>query len=844
MFSTLQVSFAQNVTIPDANFKAALLSDAIINTVDDGEISIAEAEAFTGTINVSGEGIADITGVEAFINITGLTISNNSITSLDLSNNTGLFNVNALNNDIATVNLTGLDKVTYLNLSNNELDAVDISDMTDLLSLFISNNNLSSLDVSNNTKLTLLQPAQNNLSSIDLSALVDLETLQIQVNDLSTIDLSNNTKLRGLNVENNNLTSLDLSNNPDIIQVLVPINPIVSLDLSSFSGIIQVDVRNCPELTTLNVKNGNNTNVNSFRATNTPKLTCIVVDDVTYSETNWTEIDAEDEFVADANGCQCLVEIPDANFKAALVANDAIDTDMDDEISCEEAEAFDGTIDVTGLSIADFTGLEAFVNLDIFKGGGNTATSIDVSANTALTRLEIYNLPLSSLDVSNNVNLDYLQFGKNTTFSSIDLSNNTLLRILSCPNTPAFTTILGTEALVNVDYFYIQGCSIESLDLSKCVELNQLRAQNNNLSYLNVRNGINEFINLFEIQNNPNLTCVSVDDPAYSEANWTNKDVTAEYKLFCDPNELVLIPDANFKAALVADDNIDTNMDDEISFGEAEAFTGTIDVGGLNISDITGLEAFINLTGFAAVTNQITTIDLTALTKLETLNLNNNSLSSIDVSNNTALTFLALTNNNLSSIDVSLNTALTVMSVSQNNITTLDVSMLTELIELYARSNSIETLDLTNNSSLRRIVVYSNALTTLNVKNGNNSNVIAFSAHTNPSLNCITVDDVSFSETNWTQIDDGVIFSTDCSLGNSVSSIDVLERNLYPNPSSSDLYIETQINSSYKVMNLFGQEVLHGELNAGTNQINVQTLEDGVYYLVPEGAKTYRFVKH
>ncbi len=44
----LGLSYSQNVTIPDSNFKAYLLSSTSINTVNDGEISVEEAEAFLG----------------------------------------------------------------------------------------------------------------------------------------------------------------------------------------------------------------------------------------------------------------------------------------------------------------------------------------------------------------------------------------------------------------------------------------------------------------------------------------------------------------------------------------------------------------------------------------------------------------------------------------------------------------------------------------------------------------------------------------------------------------------------------------------------------------------------
>ncbi|MEP5602970.1 MAG: hypothetical protein ABJL44_18305, partial [Algibacter sp.] len=78
------------VNIPDANFKNYLINNTAINTNNDTEISCSEAAAFTGTMYVSSKDIADLTGIEAFVNITGLECSNNALTSLDISANTAL----------------------------------------------------------------------------------------------------------------------------------------------------------------------------------------------------------------------------------------------------------------------------------------------------------------------------------------------------------------------------------------------------------------------------------------------------------------------------------------------------------------------------------------------------------------------------------------------------------------------------------------------------------------------------------------------------------------------------------------------------------------------------------
>ena len=58
------------------------------------------------------------------------------------------------------------------------------------------------------------------------------------------------------------------------------------------------------------------------------------------------------------------VNIPDANFKAYLVGNTAINTNGDAEIQLSEATAFNGVF-VYNMNIADLTGIEAFTALTI-----------------------------------------------------------------------------------------------------------------------------------------------------------------------------------------------------------------------------------------------------------------------------------------------------------------------------------------------------------------------------------------------------------------------------------------------------------------------------------------------
>lgn len=145
-------------------------------------------------------------------------------------------------------------------------------------------------------------------------------------------------------------------------------------------------------------------------------------------------------------------------------------------------------------------------------------------------------------------------------------------------------------------------------------------------------------------------------------------------------------PDSKFKSALVNNTTINTNADGEISPEEARAYTGVIQVAGLDITDMTGIEEFVNVTGISCF------------------------------------------NNNLTSVDISKNI---------------------KVVQFLCESNNISELDLSNNFELIDFKSHSNKLTKLNVANGNNSNFIRFEAQENPQLQCIQVDAGFMPPNSW-----------------------------------------------------------------------------------------------
>jgi hypothetical protein len=115
--------------------------------------------------------------------------------------------------------------------------------------------------------------------------------------------------------------------------------------------------------------------------------------------------------------------------------------------------------------------------------------------------------------------------------------------------------------------------------------------------------------------------------------------------------DIVYIPDANFKKALIINHSIDTNHDNEIQVSEASSYNGAIEVPRLGIKDLTGIEAFIKLTKLNCLGNYgITSLNLSKNINLTTIICSYNNLSSLNLSENTLLTRLNCKRNQLNSL--------------------------------------------------------------------------------------------------------------------------------------------------------------------------------------------------
>ncbi len=757
------VLLAQNVNIPDAAFKAALVADHTINTNMDMEIQVAEASAYAGTIELASAGISNLTGIEAFTNVTLIDVGGNNLTtidvsqntqitridvgennlttidlssntlleiidvanmnlgSLDVTSNTALTSMNASAAGLNTVNLGSLPNLSVLNLTDNNLNSVDLSGLPLLHTFVIEGNNLTSLDLTNNPQVSLVDAQENNLSTIDLTGSPAISFLQVAGNSLTELDLSQNTALTQLRVADNDISFLDLRNNTQLAIVFLSENDLSYLDVSQNTLItdlrvqdnqlLSLDLRNNSsleklfahdnDLIYLNVQNGNNNNVTFFDAQNNPDLKCITVDDVAFAQANFTMIDSGSGF-----GLDC--------------AKDKFDCPTITEI--QAAELTTGFYRVTHATdpVEINTGSILFYKTDEDRYGKMLIRKIEPIANYRVT-------------------IDYVTYNNDgTVFSSGD---GLVIR-----GTFGADLDDGTESGAGEDR-----------------------------------------------------------DFNWSRNNTTNTTFFTNGGTFAIFSGYINIPDANFKAGLVGNASINTDGDAEISCAEAKAFSNTIGIDNAGITDATGIESFANIQNLFLrnndissidITNntlirnldlqgnQLTTLDLTKNTALVDIFVASNQLNALDVSQNTSVTRIIASINNLSALDVSANTALLTLTVFQNQLTALDVSnntslknlsaetnMLssidlsanTDLLDIRLAHNEFSTIDLSNNGLLTTVVVNNNPnLAGLDVANGNNSAISTFIAVNNPLLECIKVSDVAYAQANWTNIPSGSSFSTSC----------------------------------------------------------------------------------
>ena len=292
--------------------------------------------------------------------------------------------------------------------------------------------------------------------------------------------------------------------------------------------------------------------------------------------------------------------------------------------------------------------------------------------------------------------------------------------------------------------------------------------------------------------------------------------ITVSYKVTA---QITYIPDPLFEQELIAQ-NIDSDgiVNGQILTSDALAVTSLIiyDVvnNGEYISDLTGIEDFVNLESLIVSTTMIEELNVSTLVNLKYLDCVDNMLTSIDVSNNILLEYLDITSggdvepfNNFSEIDLSGNP----------NIHTL-------------KASGVNKINLNNNNNNENMSI----------------NIGCWWCWDYPSDYiighvCIEVDDAIVAQNNQYPYSEWTVYHAyktysytddvqECSL--STQTFTQNKISIYPNPVSEVLYFDLKSNISVEKAMIFdnlGRKVF--EQNNVFDNISVSDLQKGNYII-------------
>ncbi|MGL2966623.1 T9SS type A sorting domain-containing protein [Flavobacterium sp. XGLA_31] len=333
-----------------------------------------------------------------------------------------------------------------------------------------------------------------------------------------------------------------------------------------------------------------------------------------------------------------IINIPDANFKARLLAagptnttaaNSAnvyitIDTNNNNEIELSEALQV-SSLNISIADIYDTTGIEYFTNLRWLNCSQNHFPVLNVSTLVNLKSLYCSLNLLSSLNLSGLTHLLTLECAENV-LTQITFADAVNIQSLSCRFN--FLTNLDVAALPNLHTLNCDYNQLTTINLSNSVQLTDLGCQSNQLTSLD----LSSLVNLTALNCSFNqLTALDLTGlDTISTLNCAHNQITA-----LDLANLSLLTLLNCEANLISNTLVLNGMPALQSVychdNLIPAFTLT-DLPGLQILDCSA--------------NPMTTLDTSQLPELSLLNCYNNPmLTDLNIKNGSNESFLDFSNN-------------------------------------------------------------------------------------------------------------------------------------------------------------------------------------------------------
>ncbi|HEA15084.1 MAG TPA: hypothetical protein ENH88_01255 [Pseudoalteromonas prydzensis] len=227
----------------------------LILKLTEQNVSSLELSSFTGLkeLNLSSNPLKEIE-ISTLHDLNDLDLAWTDISSLDISDKLSLKALNIAGVKLNNVDLTGLFELENLDISSSKITDVDFSDLTKLNKLDISWTNVINLDFSNLSSLKVFIASGVDYNKIDWSELYGIESLfytfyplsdfdiapfenlnylVLQFNGLSSINIPEDNKITYLDLRQNNLKAIDANMLKDVEYLSVAYNDLEKINISN-----------------------------------------------------------------------------------------------------------------------------------------------------------------------------------------------------------------------------------------------------------------------------------------------------------------------------------------------------------------------------------------------------------------------------------------------------------------------------------------------------------------------------------------------------------------------------------------------------------------------------------
>ncbi len=530
---------AQIVNIPDANFKAKLISLAI-DTNFDGNIQISEALDVSG-LNLRNSSISDLTGISSFANLAGLDCGNNNIQTLDLTQNSNLTNLGCDHNNIQNLDLPQSlillycdynqinsllipNTVKYLTCSHNLIQNL-ILPQNHLLQLDCSHNEIAILDLPqasfNNANVNcsynqitsfnipgyirILDCSHNQITNLNVSIGYSLDC---SYNLIETLNVGThfNEGINEIKCDHNLIDVLDLENDR-VYMIDCSFNELTSIILNSYGVkhlncsnnlLTSIDLKTIAYMRILNCNHNQLTEIITTPGSAFQDYTI----NFDFSYNNLTSLLLR---VNDSAGYLNVSHNQLSSLTIICVPTlGSVTNGIFDELNC----SYNNLTSFNSIHIVNFPSSSKITNLNC----SNNLISGDLTLptnNIIYGKLDCSYNQITNLSLIGN-NFPYYSELKcnNNLLTNLNLNQLNYLYFLDCGQNNLTSLNI---SFANLVYLKCSYNNLSSLDLSGCTTLDYLFCNNNNLQSLNIKNTSNES-NYLDFHDNQTLQYICADN--------------------------------------------------------------------------------------------------------------------------------------------------------------------------------------------------------------------------------------------------------------------------------------------------------------------------------------------